>query len=157
LHGAVNSSGEDKIDINLLKNKNINYLALGHYHSYYCEKLDSNGVYVYSGCLEGRGFDETGEKGFVMLEIENGKIKQSFVPFALRTLHKVVVDFSQVTSLVEQENKIKQAVENISSSDLVQVEITGKISYNEHIDINHLQTVFEKQFFYFEIVKKFKA
>ena len=32
-------------------------------HKYKKEKLDNRGVYCYSGCLEGRGFDECGEKG----------------------------------------------------------------------------------------------
>ena len=58
------------------------YLALGHIHYNVVEPLDSRGVYAYSGCLEGRGFDETGEKGFVLIEVENNidlKIIQEYL------------------------------------------------------------------------------
>ena len=54
-----------------LKNKNIDYLALGHIHGYKEAPLDGRGKYCYPGCLEGRGFDECGKKGFVLLNIEN--------------------------------------------------------------------------------------
>ena len=56
---------QSKIEVYELKNKNIDYLALGHVHKYKMEKLDNRGIYCYSGCLEGRGFDECGDKGCV--------------------------------------------------------------------------------------------
>ena len=61
LHGQVaDTMGNGLIKIAKLKDKNIDYLALGHVHSYKQEKIDNRGVYAYSGCPEGRGFDETG-------------------------------------------------------------------------------------------------
>ena len=57
LHGQeAMSSSKDKtevISLKELKNKAIDYLALGHIHSYKMEQLDSRGVYCYPGCLEG--------------------------------------------------------------------------------------------------------
>ena len=89
LHGqeANYSDKKDKAEIiNLkeLKNKNIDYLALGHIHKYKLEKLDNRGIYCYSGCLEGRGFDECGDKGFVLLEIEENKINTKFIKNSIR-------------------------------------------------------------------------
>ena len=70
LHGQITDYGiKDKaeiINLDSLKNKNIDYLALGHVHEYQAGQLDARGVYCYSGCLEGRGFDECGDKGFVL-------------------------------------------------------------------------------------------
>ena len=75
LHGQVGSSSDvDEINLSLLKNKGINYLALGHIHTYSEQPLDSEGIYCYSGCLEGRGFDECGPKGFVLLTVESGHL-----------------------------------------------------------------------------------
>ena len=48
----------ENISLNQLKNKNIDYLALGHVHSFMQDKLDNRGTWCYCGCLEGRGFDE---------------------------------------------------------------------------------------------------
>ena len=77
-----------------MKNKNIDYLALGHIHSFEKEPLDKRGVYCYSGTLEGRGFDECGDKGFVLLDVNDNKITSEFVKFAKRTLHELVYDIS---------------------------------------------------------------
>lgn len=55
----------------------MDYVALGHVHA--CSGLQSAGntYYAYSGCLEGRGFDELGYKGALYLEIskENGSLR----------------------------------------------------------------------------------
>ena len=72
LHGQISEygvkNGAEIINLDGLKNKNIDYLALGHVHEQQLEQLDNRGVYCYSGCLEGRGFDECGEKGFITLD-----------------------------------------------------------------------------------------
>ena len=63
LHGAITENNhaittEDVVPIELFRNRNIDYLALGHIHSFFEGYLDQRGRYCYSGCLEGRGFDE---------------------------------------------------------------------------------------------------
>ena len=93
------------INLKSLKNKNIDYLALGHIHKFKQEKLDKRGVYCYSGCLEGRGFDECGEKGFVLLDIDekDKKIETKFIPFASRTLYEIEVDVSDTLTTTDVE------------------------------------------------------
>ena len=59
LHGQIAGYKTDEktelISLPKLKNRNIDYLALGHIHYYDQKPLDDRGVYCYSGCLEGRG------------------------------------------------------------------------------------------------------
>lgn len=62
-----------------LRGRGIDYLALGHVHSFRQEKLDEQGIWCYSGCLEGRGFDECGTKGYVMLETVAQHLVPTFV------------------------------------------------------------------------------
>ena len=107
------------INLKALKNKNIDYLALGHIHTYKKGKLDNRGIYCYSGCLEGRGFDECGEKGFVLLELKNDKIKTKFIPFSSRTLYEVNVDLTGITENKDIENKIKEELKDIPKTSLV--------------------------------------
>lgn len=74
MHGDISEgAGEDKIKLPLLKDKNIDYLALGHIHRSYAKSLGSRGIARYSGCLEGRGFDETGEKGFYEVTVDENE------------------------------------------------------------------------------------
>lgn len=57
----------------------FDYTALGHIHN--CDgvkALSCGGYYAYSGCLEGRGFDETGEKGVITARLEKSEGKLSF-------------------------------------------------------------------------------
>lgn len=108
----------DEINLSLLKNKGINYLALGHIHTYSEQPLDSEGIYCYSGCLEGRGFDECGPKGFVLLTVESGHLEHEFVPFSCRQLHRIPVDISGLTKNSEIGQKMKAAAQGIPSEDM---------------------------------------
>ena len=89
LHGQI---GEE-INLVKLRDKNIDYLALGHIHQYSDGVIDGRGRYAYSGCLEGRGFDETGVKGFVVLDVED-KVVHTFQPFSKRCIEEIKLDVS---------------------------------------------------------------
>lgn len=124
IHGPI--EGEDAININLLKDKNINYLALGHIHKYIKGSLDDNGIYVYPGCLEGRGFDEIGPKGFVEIEVKNGEIKSNFHKFARRELHNIEVDITNLDNWIDIRKTISLKLNGIPSTDMVKITLVGK-------------------------------
>ncbi len=157
LHGQeVKYDQKDKaeiINIQLLKNKNIDYLALGHIHTYKQEPIDNRGIYCYSGCLEGRGFDECGEKGFVLLDIdeESKKIKSSFVPFASRHLYEVEVDVSDTNSSLDAEKKIDEKVNNIEKEALIKIVLRGKVDIDSERDINYLEKKYKNLFYFAKI------
>jgi len=155
LHGQtekyVSADKTETVALGALKNKNIDYLALGHIHSFKYETLDSRGAYCYCGCPEGRGFDECGEKGFVWLEAGDGKIVHTFVPFACRTVHEVYVDISDAETTVTVEQKVRDALDGIPEKDLVKVSLTGKVSLSAERDLQYLTTRFESRFFAFKI------
>ncbi len=93
LHGQIgDASGMDKVNLSRLRDKGIDYLALGHVHTYASGALDARGTYAYSGCPEGRGFDETGEKGFVLVEIFEDDVTHTFQPFCDRMIECVSLD-----------------------------------------------------------------
>ena len=127
LHGQVGSNGKDGINLTKLRDKYIDYLALGHVHSYSAGKLDERGIYAYSGCLSGRGYDETGKKGFVVLDTDGKKAKAEFVPFAKREIIETDVDVSGIKDGYEAETRVEQAIK-FSSADVYRINLTGKIS-----------------------------
>ena len=97
LHGQTGAvSGVDKVNLTKLRGKFIDYLALGHIHEHAFGKLDERGVWAYSGCLEGRGFDETGRKGFVLLEIDD-KIAPQFIPFSQNPIERIELTVTGLT------------------------------------------------------------
>ena len=71
----------------------LDYLALGHIHRRTEPLRFGKTLCAWPGCIEGRGFDELGEKGFYQGTIgENGGISLEFVPFAQRRYEILEVD-----------------------------------------------------------------
>ncbi len=155
LHGQESKyEAKDKaeiINMQELKNKNIDYLALGHIHKYKEQKLDTRGVYCYSGCLEGRGFDECGQKGFVLLDIEDGKIERNFIPFAQRTLHEIPVDITKTNTTSETIAKIESNIVDIPKEDLVKIILTGKVELESERDIDYILKNYQDRFYYLKV------
>lgn len=152
LHGQIGTScGVDQVNLKLLREKGISYLALGHLHAYAKERLDSTGVYCYSGCLEGRGFDECGEKGFVLIDIERGRVQSEFVPFSCRRLHRVSVDVSGLTTNAEAVRAIENASAEISALDMVEYVLCGACDPTADIAVPTLQRLLRSKHFFSKI------
>ncbi len=152
LHGQVSGqAGEDLICLPRLKNRNIRYLALGHLHSYRQAPLDDAGVYCYAGCLEGRGFDECGDKGFVLLETDEKGLTSQFVPFAKRKLHDIGVDISGLDRIHIIADRMKEAAAQVPSKDLVHFTLQGEVSPEADVDPAFLQKAMEPLFYFVRI------
>lgn len=144
------------INIQNLKNKNIDYLALGHIHSYKQEKLDSRGIYCYSGCLEGRGFDECGEKGFVLLDIDEETLKYTskFIPISKRNLYEINVDISDTFTSLDVERKVDEKLIDISKDSLIKIVLTGKVDIDSERDITYLAKKYNELYYLAKIYDK---
>lgn len=68
------------------------YLALGHIHKRTEPLRLGATVCAWPGCIEGRGFDELGEKGFYEGTLDGGSVALRFVPFARRRYEILEVD-----------------------------------------------------------------
>lgn len=129
LHGqAGDNSGKDKVNIKKLRGKNVDYLALGHIHKRQSGKIDDRGEYAYSGCLEGRGFDETGEHGFYLLDVGR-KIERTFIPFAERTIIETDVDITDVKDAYAAYLKVKESVQ-FDKKNIYRINLTGETDFD---------------------------
>lgn len=152
LHGQLTTAcGEDQINRKLLEHRGIDYLALGHIHSYSLQRLDENGLLCYSGCLEGRGFDECGQKGFVLLTIEQGRVSPEFIPFSCRTLHRVETDVTGLIKSVEIAARIREASRDILPDDMAEFVLTGEVSPEADISVSFLQDQLAPDFFFSKV------
>lgn len=126
LHGQISpSSGVDKVNLGKLRGKYIDYLALGHIHEHSEGRLDERGAWAYSGCLEGRGFDETGKKGFILLNIEE-KITAQFVPFSENPIEKRELEVSGLTDAYAVERLARRQID-FSPSTVYRLELVGEV------------------------------
>lgn len=152
LHGqdtSYHSDSDVNINITALKDHNIDYLALGHIHSHRVAQLDRRGQYCYSGCLAGRGFDECGDKGYVVLDTDTNTVQ--FVTASNIKFEIVTVDISSAHSLKEIELLIDAKLCHFGRDTLVKVVLIGNYTVHMGKDIGALVKMFEDKFLFFKI------
>ena len=153
LHGELRDKSDEngKIGIKELSDLPIDYLALGHYHSY-SETITDSGCYaVYCGTPEGRGFDETGDKGYVILDVNDKGVFHRFQRRAKRRLHIIEVDITGTKREVEIENRVSEKLSSIPFCDMVRVCLTGEHELGLSPNTEMLELRFASDYYYFEI------
>ncbi len=153
MHGQVAGyKSEDKaeiISIPKLKEKNIDYLSLGHIHSYSKNKIDTRGEYAYCGCLDGRGFDETGKKGFVLLTCKDKKITSEFVHFGSRDLYEFEFDVTSYSDWYDcRADLLEKLTAEYSAESLIKVVLKGEHGTDFEIDVEDLVLRLNERFYF---------
>ncbi len=164
LHGqeSAAAAGDRTAVVNLsaLRQRGIDYLALGHIHAYKLDRLDTRGSYCYPGCLDGRGFDECGEHGFVLLEVGEGtgKYRHTFVPFASRKLYCVEVDVSDCLSTEEMLALARKRISETGceAGSLLKIVLQGSPDVSCEKDLSYFRTGLDENFFYVKVCDETK-
>ncbi len=101
----------------------LTYLALGHIHQ--CSGLQREGgtFWAYPGCPEGRGFDETGEKGVLLVEAQPGHVESSFVPLCQRKYEICSVDITGASDLAAA---VQKALPEDAQQHIFRILLTGE-------------------------------
>lgn len=125
LHGEVGSrdSRYRPISVQQIATSGLAYLALGHVHG--CSGVQQAGgtAYAYPGCLEGRGFDELGDKGFLFGEVGSEGVTLRFVPFARRRYQIRQVDVTDSGRPIEA---IERQLPLQTEDDIYRIVLTGE-------------------------------
>ncbi len=151
LHGEISDrDGNGKINLKKLRDKYIDYLALGHIHKPQAGRLDDRGVYVYPGCLEGRGFDEIGEHGFALISIENGEISHQWVPFATRIISEQNVDVTGCDSAYAVFKRVQQQVTFVPRN-LYRINLVGTITFADETLALDVRTNLQGQCYFLDV------
>ena len=104
-HGTLNASNTLETEYNhisekILEDKGFDYVALGHIH-----KLDYNTKpnqrIVYPGSTVSMGFDELGEHGMIVGNIEKDKIELEFIPIDNKEFVVKEIDVTDTLDLEE--------------------------------------------------------
>ena len=164
LHGALREGGpevqnEQGISLKQLSRYPIHYLALGHIHKREEGKYGSLN-YIYPGCLQGRGFDEEGEKGFYYVEIEEEtkEIKAEFVPLKEGAFRIITLFLSEEEGTLEAEEKIRESLkkEGAEAKDSVRIILKGEKRAGEERNLRYLEKQLEEEYAYIEIKEETK-
>jgi DNA repair exonuclease SbcCD nuclease subunit len=131
LDGVNAENGKyNSIAKNILKEKEFNYCALGHIH-----KLDYNNEInqniVYPGSTVSQGFDELGEHGMIVGNIEKNNISLNFVKLDETEFKEIELDCTDLISVEELIEKINNL--DLKNNELYKIILTGKRNFEINI------------------------
>jgi len=130
LHG--NTQGRDYAPISPahIAASGLDYLALGHIHQGSGLQKTGSTFWAYPGCPEGRGFDETGDKGVLVLEVEQGRARARFQPLALHRYQIVEVDLTGCTDPLAA---VEAALPAHTATDICRILLAGEFAMDPHV------------------------
>ncbi len=135
LFGDINSR-YNPISRDYINASKMDYIALGHIHKKSDIEKAGDTYFAYSGCPEGQGFDELGEKGVFIGEIGKGICNLKFTPTS-RRLHiteKIDVTDKELFADYILSFLSRKYGENFGEN-LYLIELTGEIAEDARIDL----------------------
>lgn len=157
LHGeisSINSKNEyNPIYINDIYNSNIDYIALGHRHKFSGILKKGMTTYAYSGCPQGRGFDESGEKGVIIGEVYRGGTDLRFFPICKR---KYVTKEINITGTNSYDEVIFKILSDLSNEEIhknfYKIILKGELKEHFNLKENLLIEKLKNKFYYIKII-----
>ncbi|MBR6743676.1 MAG: DNA repair exonuclease [Clostridia bacterium] len=122
------------ISVSDMMKSGFDYIALGHSHAGSDKQTAGNTCYAYSGCPEGRSFDECGMKSVIIAELAKNSTQISVNCRTSRTCKRhyesLTVDITGVSAQDGLFNAVKNAVEKEGFGEdvLLRVRLIGMIS-----------------------------
>ena len=130
IHGTLDGASIEEKQYNsmgrkMLQEKKFDYMALGHIH-----KPDYNTNIVYPGSTISLGFDELGEHGMIVGDIQKGKVELEFVVLDEEKFKEIEMNVTDILSKEELIEKINEL--EIQSNEYIKVILKG----NRNFEIN---------------------
>lgn len=103
----------------------FDYVALGHIHKASGLKYAKDVPYAYPGCVEGRGFDETGFKGAILGDITKNGLDIKALKISKRRFEVTHCDITGAVSVTEAADKIIAACSGFGPDTALRVILEG--------------------------------
>jgi len=150
IHGTLDlpeafSEGYNPLTSKQVKEWKADYIALGHIHKMNVMK---NNI-VYPGSLMSLGFDEPGEHGAMLVELDKNKSQIEFITFDSRSCETVSVDYTDKRFEDEVISSLEKDLRNYSSKSFVKLDID--VSDKADIDEEVIEYLLKERFEYFEL------
>jgi len=147
IHGDIsNNSNYLPMNINFLKDLEMDYIALGHIHK---PRLFSQRI-AYCGCPEPLDFGETGIRGIIEGTIDQGITNIEFIPFSKREFHEVTIDLNENLGYLDLINRFENVSVGDISKDFYRIKLKGYLQ--KDIDLNNIIGDVAEKFYHIEIV-----
>ncbi len=122
-HG--NTMGEDYGGITpaQIRDSGLAYLALGHIHQGSGLQQAGDTFWAYPGCPEGRGFDETGDKGVLEVILDGGRVQAQLLSLCSRRYEILNVDVTDAEDLTD---RVERALPLTADKHIFRIRLTGQ-------------------------------
>lgn len=157
IHGIVNGTGNwNPMTSEELQQTQMDYVALGHVHTFSGINKVGKTYWAYPGTHEGKGFDETGPKGIIIGELDKGICQMDFIETWKRQYILLEVDITGLNTYEDIQEKILK--ENIleDRNHLYKIILTGYRDEGFNLNIHLLKNKLDQALFYFKIVDQTK-
>lgn len=129
IHSTIDGANlEEKqynsISKNILRDEEFNYVATGHIHK---RQIFEDPCIVYPGSTVSLGFDEMGEHGMIVGQVDNNDIQLSFIPLAETEFVENSIDVSDVISKEELLERINLL--EVKENQFVKVLLVGNRNF----------------------------
>lgn len=142
LHGDLSGDAYNHIREAEIASSGLDYLALGHVHTFSGIKKAGRTAYAYPGCPEGRGFDETGEKGVIVGTVSKSGCELNFRPLGGRRYCIVRADLTDKPDALEA---VAGVLPPETSRDIYRIILAGETDTPP--DLSFLQSALADRFF----------
>ncbi len=147
LHGDVAAASKyNAVSEEDIARSGLDYLALGHVHSFSGIKRAGDTLYAYPGCPEGRGFDETGPKGVITGSIGKGSGELNFVPLGGREYRVIEADLTGYSDALAA---ARAAIGDGNSRDIARLVLRG--AFSGDIDAAAISDALGDRFFHLTV------
>lgn len=138
-------------DFSTLRKLPIDYLALGHIHKYMEGSLDNGGMYINPGSPSVRGYDEEGDHGFSVLNIDpvNKALTHEYISIPGRRVENIEIEIDYSESDYDVCKKIEGS--NLNKENYIRIILKGKIESGSQINIDYIYNTFKDSFFALKI------
>ncbi|MDM3856292.1 MAG: exonuclease SbcCD subunit D [Aphanizomenon gracile PMC649.10] len=137
------------LPLSLLTRPCFDYVALGHVHKHQNLNKSNDPPVIYPGSIERVDFSEEKEdKGYVMIDLEKGKVNWEFCPLPVRTFRTIEIDISK------QDDPQKALLKGITKYDIQdnvvrliyklrseQLDLIDNSSLHQALSIAHTYTI----------------
>ena len=132
-HAGLDGGYDEKrhynpISSSKLKQIGFDYIALGHVHKRNLSEENKN--IIYPGSTISLGFDELGEHGMIVGNLEKGKLDIEFIKLDDKEFKELEIDITELKTIEELLEKITEL--NLKENELYKIILTG----NRNFEIN---------------------
>lgn len=159
IHGEITTT-KDSNDYNPITEEdiarsNVDYIALGHRHKFSEVKKIENTYYSYSGCPQGRGFDELEDKGIVLIELKDKFVESKFIRTSIRNYYEREINIQGCFGYSEVKNKIINEISNKDrKSNFYKIILIGEVCEEFTLNEEFLQESLKDEFHFVKVIDK---